>query len=110
MGMIDNFERMLQAGKDSPLLRYGLGGEYLKQGDHVQAALHLRSAVAQDPGYSAAWKLLGKCLTEAGDLEGARMAWQSGLAAAEAKGDKQAKREMTVFLKRLDRPAIDPAV
>lgn len=105
MGMIENFEKMLAAGKDSALLRFGLGGEYLKQGNALAAVEHLRTAVSIDPAYSAAWKLLGKCLLEMEDKDGARLAWQSGTAAAEAKGDKQSVREMTVFLKRLDKQA-----
>jgi len=102
MAMIERFEAMLAAGKDGALLRFGLGSEYLKAGDVQRAALHLREALAHDPGYSAAWKLLGKAL-EAGDREGAAEAWRRGIAAAEAKGDKQAAREMQVFLKRLER-------
>lgn len=99
------FEALLAAGKDSALLRFGLGMEYLKAGDAARAAGHLRSAVAQDPQYSAAWKLLGKALAEAGELSAAMDAYRSGIAAAERRGDKQAAREMGVFLRRLERPA-----
>ena len=56
---------MLAAGKDGALLRFGLGSEYLKAGDATRAAMHLREALARDPGYSAAWKLLGKALETA---------------------------------------------
>lgn len=102
MIMIDSFEKMLASGKDNPLLRFSLGNEYLKAQDAVRAVEHLRAAVAQDAGYSAAWKLLGKALAQAGDREGAQGAYKSGIAAATAKGDKQAVKEMAVFLKRLD--------
>ena len=101
MGMIESFEKMLLQGKDSPLLRFSLGGEYLKTGQLGPATLHLRAAVAQDGNYSAAWKLLGKALVQAGDESGARQAYGSGIAAANARGDKQAAKEMGVFLKRL---------
>ena len=101
MGMIENFEKMLAAGKDNPLLRFSLGSEYLKAGDIDRAVPHLRAAVAQDANYSAAWKLLGKALVETGDVAGAREAYGSGIVAATAKGDKQAAKEMAVFLKRL---------
>jgi predicted Zn-dependent protease len=104
MSLIDSFEKMLAGGRDNPLLRFSLGNEYLKGDDAARAVGHLRAAVAQDPGYSAAWKLLGKALAEAGDIGGAREAYAKGIAAATAKGDKQAAKEMTVFLKRLDRP------
>lgn len=103
MSIIDSFEKMLANGKDNPLLRFSLGNEYLKVNDAAQAAGHLRAAVAQDAGYSAAWKLLGKALAQADDIEGAKDAYAKGIAAANAKGDKQAAKEMTIFLRRLDR-------
>ncbi|MDH4559593.1 tetratricopeptide repeat protein [Pseudomonas sp. BN411] len=101
--MLEGLEKMLAKGVDNPLLRFGLGKGYLDQGDAAQAALHLRRCVEQDPKYSAAWKLLGKALEANGDLAAARAAWTEGLAAAQAHGDKQAEKEMTVFLKRLDK-------
>lgn len=103
MSMIENFEKMLANGQDSPMLRYSLGLEYTKAEDYAQAATHLRSAVEQDAGYSAAWKLLGKALSESGDRTGAIAAYEQGIAAAEKKGDKQAAKEMQVFLKRLQK-------
>ena len=103
MGMIDSFETLLAAGKDGPLLRFSLGNEYLKAGRPAEAIVHLRAAVAADSRYSAAWKLLGKALTDAGDAAAAGEAYSSGIAAANAKGDKQAAKEMAVFRKRLDR-------
>jgi predicted Zn-dependent protease len=101
MGMIDSFEKMLSQGKDNPLLRFSLGNEYLKAGLSDQAVLHLRAAVAQDSNYSAAWKLLGKALADSQDAIGAREAYTKGIAAAISKGDKQAAKEMAVFLRRL---------
>lgn len=96
-----NFERMLAAGKDSALLRYALGNEYMKSGDARAAATHLRQAVTLDPGYTAAWKLMGRALTDAGDTEGALAAYREGIAVAERRGDKQAGKEMQVFARRL---------
>jgi len=59
-------ERLLAAGKDSALLRFGLGSEHLKRGDAACAVVHFQRAIELDPGYSAAWKMLGKALLEAG--------------------------------------------
>jgi Tfp pilus assembly protein PilF len=100
--MIERFEMMLAGGKDGALLRFGLGGEYLKARNPERAAIHLRKAVELDPGYSAAWKLLGKALEEL-DNEAAARVYQQGVAAAESRGDKQAAREMAVFLRRLQK-------
>jgi predicted Zn-dependent protease len=98
---IGNFERMLAAGKDGALLRFGLGNEFLKCGDVGAAVTHLRRAVELDPFYSAAWKLLGKALSAAQRDDEALAAWHEGIAAAQRKGDKQAMREMQVFVRRL---------
>jgi Tfp pilus assembly protein PilF len=103
MNPAERFEALLAQGKDNALLRFGLGLHYLNAHEAARAAEHLRAAVRHDPGYSAAWKLLGKALAESGDAEGARAAYRDGIAAAEQKGDKQAAKEMTVFLRRLDK-------
>ncbi|MBH3341352.1 hypothetical protein I5L51_19745 [Pseudomonas mendocina] len=96
-------EKMLAKGMDNALLRFGLGKAHLDGGDAARAAVHLQRCVEFDPSYSAAWKLLGKALQAKGDGGGARQAWQQGVAAAQAKGDKQAEKEMTVFLRKLDK-------
>jgi tetratricopeptide (TPR) repeat protein len=101
MALVENLEAMLARGQDSALLRYGLGGEYLKLGQHDRAIEHLRRAVEMDPAYSAAWKLLGQALAGAQRRGEAVEAYERGIRAAEEKGDKQAAKEMEVFLKRL---------
>ncbi|MGY2291988.1 hypothetical protein ACW9H6_19640 [Pseudomonas sp. SDO528_S397] len=101
--MLESLEKMLAKGVDNALLRFGLGKGYLDLKDNARAAEHLRQCVVFDPKYSAAWKLLGKALLGLDDREAARLAWEQGLEAAQAHGDKQAEKEMTVFLKKLDR-------
>jgi predicted Zn-dependent protease len=103
MSALDTFEKMLAQGKDNALLRYSLGNEYLKLGHLEVAREHLQAALAFDPRYSAAWKLLGKALSEAGALAEALETYRQGIAAAEAKGDIQAAKEMNVFAKRIDK-------
>jgi len=102
-----NFEKMLAAGKDGALLRYSLGNEYLKAGDAPRAVLHLGQAVAQDPKYTAAWKLYGRALSIAERHEEALAAYRQGIAVAHARGDKQAEKEMTVFARRIERALAD---
>ena len=101
--MLESLEKMLAKGVDNALLRFGLGKGYLDLGENAKAAEHFQRCVAFDPKYSAAWKLLGKAYLAQADFAAARHAWDMGLAAARAHGDKQAEKEMTVFLKRLDR-------
>lgn len=104
MALADNLEAMLARGQDTALLRYGLGAEYAKQKQYARAIQHLKQAVTLDPTYSAAWKLLGESLAATDDTTAAMRAYTDGIRAAEAKGDKQAAKEMAVFLKRLQRP------
>jgi Tfp pilus assembly protein PilF len=103
MSLVERFEAMLASGRDDALLRFSLGMQYLQAGEAARAAEHLRRAVSHDPGYSAAWKLLGKALAQSGDVPGAAAAYRDGIAAAERKGDKQAAKEMTVFLRRIEK-------
>ncbi|WP_310448207.1 tetratricopeptide repeat protein [Thiobacillus sp.] len=100
---LDNFLAMLAGGRDNALLRFSIGNEYLKRGDAANAVTHLRRAVEHDPQYSAAWKLLGKALADNAALVEALAAYQAGIAVAEARGDKQAAKEMGVFAKRIEK-------
>ena len=102
---ICNLESLLARGKDGALLRFGLGNEYLKLGRAELAISHLERAVVLDPKYSAAWKLLGQSRLQSGQIRAAREAWTNGIAVAEQRGDKQAAKEMSVFLRRLEKNA-----
>lgn len=101
MGIRDNLENMLAAGKDNALLRYSLGAEYLKEDAYEPAGEHLARAVAMDPEYSAAWKLYGKALASAGHYASALDAFDRGIEVAMRRGDVQAAKEMKVFRKRV---------
>jgi predicted Zn-dependent protease len=100
---LESLLKLVGTPRDGALLRFSLGTEYLKAGDPASAAAHLREAVARDPQYSAAWKLLGKALAAKGAAEEALEAYERGIAVAGARGDKQAAKEMTVFARRLRR-------
>lgn len=102
MGLTENLEAMLAAGKDDALLRFSLGNAYLEK-QPARAAEHLSRAVELNPGYSAAWKIYGKALTAAGREDEAIEAYRRGIAAAENNGDIQAAKQMGVFLRRLHR-------
>jgi Tfp pilus assembly protein PilF len=101
--VIANLQKLVGTPRDGALLRFSLGNEYLKLGDAHNARLQFAEAVARDPAYSAAWKLLGKALTDDGEPQAALAAYRQGIAVAEKKGDKQAAKEMTVFARRLEK-------
>ncbi|MEK6551578.1 MAG: tetratricopeptide repeat protein, partial [Pseudomonadota bacterium] len=96
MAMLNKLEAMLAGGQDNALLRFSLGSEHLKAKQLDQAIEHFRKCLQHDPKYSAAWKLLGQALTDAGQPEEAVKVYEEGLRVAEANGDKQAVKEMGV--------------
>ena len=100
---ITNLEKLLGTPRDGALLRFSLGMEFLKINDTAKATQFLRDAVAKDPGFSAAWRALGKALEAADRPAEALEAYRSGIAAAQKKGDKQAEKEMTVFARRIEK-------
>ncbi len=106
MSLIANLEKMLAAGADTAPLRYGLADAYFKNGEPKKALPHIERAIEIDRDYSAAWKLHGRILTELGDMDKAIAVYEEGIRVAEAKGDRQAVKEMEVFLKRLRKPQI----
>jgi Tfp pilus assembly protein PilF len=104
--LIERLEGMLEGGQDNALLRFSLGNAYLAF-DPQTAAEHLRRALEHDPKYSAAWKLLGQAVTQSGEKQAAVEIYQQGIEIAESNGDKQAAKEMQVFLKRILRYKLD---
>ena len=90
--------------RDGALLRVLLANALIAASDRSAAIDELRRALGFDADYSAAWKLLGKTLAESGDAAGAADAFERGIDAANKRGDKQAQKEMQVFLKRLQKP------
>ncbi|MBE1162309.1 tetratricopeptide repeat protein [Dyella acidiphila] len=100
--LIASLQAQCNGPRDGALLRFSLGNALLEQGDHAAAAEAFRQALSFDPQYSAAWKLLGKACLAVGDAAAAANAWRQGIEVAQKRGDKQAEKEMTVFLRRVD--------
>ncbi len=95
------FEAIIAAEPDDTLMRFGYARMLLGEELAADAAVHLAHAVKVDPTYSAAWRELGRARTLAGDIAGAREAFELGIPAADAKGDLQTAKEMRVMLGRL---------
>lgn len=83
------------------MLRLTLARLLAQTGQWDKAADHLQSALAQNPAYTAAWKELGQVRQSMGQNDIALAAWQKGIEVARSNGDKQAEKEMAVFLRRL---------
>ena len=98
---IERLREQVGGPRDGALLRVSIGNMLLSADDAAAAALEFRAALDFDSNYSAAWKMLGRALTEADDPVGAIEAYEQGIAVANLRGDKQAAKEMLVFLRRL---------
>ena len=105
--MIDKLEALLASGRDSPDLRFALANAYLKAGDAGRAIEHAEFALRQKPDYSAAWRLLGQAQLAAGKNNDAAASFEQGIRVAEQAGDRQAGKEMHVFLRRLQKQGGD---
>lgn len=105
--MIEALQKQKGGPRDGALLRFSLGQALLNAGDTVAAVEALRAAVQFDPNYSAAWKLLGQAMLMYDDVASAIATWKHGIAVATLRGDTQAAKEMTVFLRRAVKSAKD---
>ena len=99
----EQLEALLAKGTDNALLRYTLGAAYVKSEQFERAVEHLAAALDHDREYSAAWKLYAGALARIGRSEEAKDAYREGIEVAQGRGDVQAAKEMTVFLRRLAR-------
>lgn len=95
-------EKLIDQGRDSYESRLAAGQARLKAGDLAEAVAHLEKATRHRPEQTMAWQELGKAYNGLGQAGDARVAWEKGLEAARANGDKQAEKVMVVFLRRLD--------
>jgi len=106
--LIANLEALLAKGNDAPSLRFALATRHLAAGDAAAAVRHAEAAVALDASYTAGWKILGQARAAAGDRPGALESYRRGIAVADAHGDRQAAKEMQVFVRRLEKEASTP--
>jgi predicted negative regulator of RcsB-dependent stress response len=105
---ITSLEKMITAGRDSAMLRLSLARALVQEDRVSEAVKHLEAAVEMNPDYTAAWKELGRQYLADKRSEAARKAWEQGLKVADENGDKQAGKEMTVFLRRLEKRSSPP--
>ncbi len=103
--LVERLRAQCDGPRDGALLRYALGNALRDAGELEAARDELCRAVAFDPLYSAAWKVLGRTCVATGATEEAAAAWRQGIAAARQRGDRQAEKEMQVFLRRVERAA-----
>lgn len=99
---IAEFKEVAELMPDDPVVRFGLAGAYLDAGQAESAVLEYQETIRLKPDYSAAHRGLGRALERAGRREEARAAYAKGLEVATQTGDLQTKKEIEVFLRRLE--------
>jgi len=98
---IEPLIKMLEAGQDSAMLRYGLANAYWQQGDIEQTIYHAELACDYQPDYSAAWQLYAKALDRGQYWQKAQKAYDQGIQVARQQGDKQVENVLTVLRQKL---------
>ena len=99
---IAEFKEVAELMPDDPVVRFGLSGAYLDAGQAESAVREYQETIRLKPDYSAAHRGLGRALERAGRREEARAAYAKGVEVATQTGDLQTKKEIEVFLRRLD--------
>jgi Flp pilus assembly protein TadD len=100
---IAQFREVVELMPDDPVARFGLAGAYLEAGRSGEAAVEYNEAIRLKPDYTAAHRGLGRALEAVGRAEEARVAYRRGIEVAGETGDLQTRKEIEVFLRRLDR-------
>ena len=100
---IAEFKEVVELMPDDPVVRFGLAGAYLDAGEPEPAVVEYQEAIRLKPDYSAAHRGLGRALERAGRITEAKAAYAKGLEVASRTGDLQTKKEMEVFLRRLEK-------
>jgi Flp pilus assembly protein TadD len=102
----DRLEQLREIAEREPndeVAQYGFGKACLDRGLLEEAIGALTRATQIRSGYSAAYRDLGRALTEAGRPHDAIRTLRVGLQVAQKQGDLQTVREMEVFMKRAAR-------
>jgi len=108
--MTDRLEQLRQLAAADPedaLTHFLLGREFATQGLDEEAAGEFRHVLRLQPRYTAAYRQLGNSLERLSRFEEATGIYRSGVEIAAQTGDLQAGKEMTAFLKRLERKSGD---
>ena len=100
---IAEFKEVLEIMPDDPVVRFGLAGAYLDAGEAASAVAEYAEAIRLKPDYTAAHRGLGRALERAGRSAEAIAAYARGLDVAGRTGDLQTKKEIEVFLRRLEK-------
>ncbi len=100
---IAEFKEVAALIPDDPVVRFGLAGAYLDAGQPEEAVLEYQETIRLKPDYSVAHRGLGRALEKAGRLAETAAAYAAGLEVTGRTGDRRTKKEIEVFLCRLEK-------
>src|SRR5262249_27214492 len=104
--MTDRLEQLRELAREAPedaVTHFLLGREAAGQGRHDEARDAFPAPAEIDPHYAAAYRHWGNALEALGEYDEAALVYARGVRVAERSGDLQAGKEMSAFLKRLER-------
>ena len=99
--LLERFETQLAEGNDSAILRLSIAQQLSTATRFDEAIGHLQRALLLNPLYTAVWLALGQAFEKTGNATRAIGTYKSGIETAKKNGDKQAERQMGVYLSRL---------
>ena len=94
-------KQMNAENANNSFARYGLGMEYVKSGDLVQAVAEFRTLLERDNNYSAAYFHGGQALEKLGRIEDARAMYEKGIEVTTGNGDAHTRSEIEGALRLL---------
>ena len=98
--LLERFETQLAEGNDSAILRLSIAQQLSTATRFDEAIGHLQRALLLNPLYTAVWLALGQAFEKTGNATRAIGTYKSGIETAKKNGDKQAERQMGVYLSR----------
>jgi E3 SUMO-protein ligase RanBP2 len=99
---INVFQRMLEEDPTNAVVRYGLANELMKLERYAEAITEYRQYLSGADDQGAAYGRLAQALDRTGDTNGAREAYQLGIAAANRHGHPGMARDFQLALEDLD--------
>jgi tetratricopeptide (TPR) repeat protein len=95
------FKQFIERSPRDPFPRYGLAMEYKSRGQLQDAIAAFQELIASFPEYVASYLQAGGVLAALGARDQAADVFRAGIAAAGAKGDLHAKKELEAALAEL---------
>lgn len=99
---LEQFKEFIEIDPSDTFSRYALGMEYMGLGEFTQAVAQFDEVILLDPSDAAAHFQAANACENLNQNDRAKNYLRKGIEAAEKKGDKHAKDEMSAALEKLE--------